>query len=58
MVAQEYYFLSSGKYKPELFGIPLLITYNQNSTGQGNTYLVYLSLYFNFLQKRQEILDY
>jgi len=34
MVAQEYYFLSSGKYKPELFGIPLLITYNQNSTGQ------------------------
>eukprot|EP00088_Acartia_fossae_P020500 TRINITY_DN22079_c0_g2_i3.p1 TRINITY_DN22079_c0_g2~~TRINITY_DN22079_c0_g2_i3.p1 ORF type:complete len:592 (+),score=155.44 TRINITY_DN22079_c0_g2_i3:376-2151(+) len=34
MVAQEYYFMSSGKYKPELFGIPLLVTYFANTTGQ------------------------
>jgi len=34
MLPQELYFLSTEKYRPALFGIPLVVSYSINTTGQ------------------------
>ena len=34
MMPQEYYFLSSEKYSPSLFGLPLVVSYTPSTTCQ------------------------